>query len=42
LQIIDGLGPRGGSIHSKDEFIEIKSLEGRVAALAEYLEFLIK
>lgn len=42
LQIIDGLGPRGGSIHSKDEFIEIKSLEDRVTALAEYIEFLIK
>lgn len=42
LQIIDGLGPRGGSIHSKDEFIEIKSIEQRVIALAEYLEYLIE
>ena len=41
LQIIDGLGPRGGSIHSKEEFIEIKSIEDRVNALSEYLEYLL-
>lgn len=41
LQIIDGLGPRGGAIHSKEEFIEIKSIEQRATALADYLEYLL-
>jgi acetylornithine deacetylase/succinyl-diaminopimelate desuccinylase-like protein len=41
LEIIDGLGPRGGAIHSKEEFIEVKSIELRASALAQYLDYLL-
>ena len=41
LKIVDGLGPRGGKIHSPDEFIEIKSLDSRSSALADYLSWLL-
>lgn len=41
LKIVDGLGPRGGKIHSPDEFIEMNSLEARAAALADYLSWLL-
>jgi glutamate carboxypeptidase len=34
---IDGLGPRGSGFHTKDELIEIDSLEPKVLALASYL-----
>lgn len=34
---IDGLGPRGSGFHTKDELIEIGSLEPKVEALARYL-----
>ncbi|MEZ4813660.1 MAG: M20/M25/M40 family metallo-hydrolase [Bdellovibrionota bacterium] len=34
LKILDGLGPRGGKIHSPEEFIEPESLENRASALA--------
>jgi glutamate carboxypeptidase len=34
---IDGLGPRGAGFHTKDERIEIASLEPKVLALARYL-----
>lgn len=37
LKILDGLGPRGGKIHSSEEFIEIDSLEQRADALAKSL-----
>jgi len=37
LKILDGLGPRGGKIHSSDEFIEVESLEHRADALAKSL-----
>ena len=41
LEIVDGLGPRGGSIHSKDEFVEVKSIDQRMTALAQYLDYLL-
>ncbi len=34
---IDGLGPRGAGFHTKDERIEIDSLEPKVLALARFL-----
>ena len=34
---IDGLGPRGAGFHTKDERVEIASLEPKVIALASYL-----
>lgn len=34
---IDGLGPRGSGFHTKEELIEIDSLEPKVEALARYL-----
>lgn len=34
---IDGLGPRGSGFHTKDERIEIASLEPKALALARYL-----
>ncbi len=41
LKIVDGLGARGGKIHSPDEFIEVKSLEERASGLAKYLSWLL-
>jgi glutamate carboxypeptidase len=41
LKIVDGLGLRGGKIHSSEEFAEIKSLETRSTALAEFLTWLL-
>jgi glutamate carboxypeptidase len=34
---IDGLGPRGGGFHTKDERIEIASLVPKAQALARFL-----
>lgn len=34
---IDGLGPRGSGFHTKDELIEISSLEPKAEALARFL-----
>ncbi len=36
--VLDGLGPIGGNMHTKDEFIELKSLETRARALSQFLE----
>jgi len=41
LVILDGLGPQGGGIHRKDEFIRLASLESRSEALVKFLEFAI-
>lgn len=38
LCLIDGLGPMGGGMHSKNEFITISSLESRARALTLFLE----
>jgi len=37
-KVVDGLGPRGGAIHSQDEYLEIESLEKRSSALSEFIE----
>jgi glutamate carboxypeptidase len=37
--VIDGLGARGGKIHSSDEFLFVPSLETRSEALADLLRF---
>ncbi len=37
LIIIDGLGPRGGRMHEREEFVEIASISSRALALAEFL-----
>ena len=42
LIIIDGLGARGGNIHTDREFVEVESLESRSRALAEFLGFTMK
>jgi glutamate carboxypeptidase len=34
---IDGLGPRGTGFHTKDELIEVSSLEPKALALARFL-----
>jgi glutamate carboxypeptidase len=34
---IDGMGPRGAGFHTKDEYIEIASLEPKTLALASFL-----
>lgn len=41
LKILDGLGPRGGKIHSPEEFIVASSLETRAEALARTLDYLL-
>lgn len=35
--VIDGLGPRGGKLHTPEEFVSLPSLETRARALAEFL-----
>ena len=35
--IIDGLGPVGGGMHTRDEFLDLESLERRIALIAEAL-----
>jgi len=37
LPVIDGLGPVGGKMHTKDEFIYLQSLKTRAQALAKFL-----
>ena len=37
LIVIDGLGAKGGNIHTKEEFIELSSLKTRSEALAKFL-----
>lgn len=39
LIVIDGLGGRGGGMHSAEEFVELTSLETRSQALARLLAF---
>ncbi|WP_394831545.1 M20/M25/M40 family metallo-hydrolase [Pendulispora rubella] len=35
--VLDGLGPRGGKMHTRDEYIFLPSLESRAHALSEFL-----
>jgi glutamate carboxypeptidase len=39
LVVIDGLGARGGNMHTAEEFIHLPSLRTRSEALAEFLRF---
>lgn len=41
LKILDGLGPRGGKIHSNEEFAVATSLDTRATALANAIELLV-
>ena len=40
LSIIDGLGAKGGGMHTEKEFIILSSLKTRAAVLAEFLSAL--
>lgn len=42
LPVLDGLGPRGGGMHTLREFIYLRSLETRAAALVSFLEYLAR
>lgn len=37
LPILDGLGPVGGGMHTRDEFIDLESLDRRITLLADLL-----
>ena len=38
--IIDGLGPVGGGMHTREEYLDIRSLERRIPLIAEALLFI--
>ncbi|MGE0640482.1 MAG: M20/M25/M40 family metallo-hydrolase [Thermoanaerobaculia bacterium] len=38
IPVLDGLGPVGGGMHTRDEYLELRSLRRRIALLAELLE----
>jgi glutamate carboxypeptidase len=38
IPVLDGLGPVGGGMHTREEYVEIPSLERRIALLADLLE----
>ena len=40
LSVIDGLGPVGGGMHTREEYLEIESLRRRIALIAEALIFI--
>ena len=37
VAVVDGLGPAGGGMHTRDEFLDLRSLERRVVLLADLL-----
>ena len=37
IPILDGLGPVGGGMHTREEFMELESLDRRIALLADLL-----
>jgi glutamate carboxypeptidase len=37
LPVLDGLGPIGGGMHTRDEFVDLRSLRRRIALLADLL-----
>jgi glutamate carboxypeptidase len=39
VSIIDGLGPVGGGMHTRGEYVDLRSLERRIALIAEALLF---
>lgn len=38
LPVLDGLGPVGGGMHTREEYVELRSLHRRVVLLADLLE----
>jgi len=38
LPVLDGLGPVGGGMHTREEFVELRSLRRRIVLLADLLE----
>ena len=38
IPILDGLGPTGGGMHTREEFVDLDSLDRRIVLLAELLE----
>ena len=40
VPVLDGLGPVGGGMHTRDEFVSLRSLERRIHLIAEALEML--
>jgi glutamate carboxypeptidase len=38
--VIDGLGPVGGGMHTRDEYLDLQSLERRIALIAEALLYI--
>lgn len=38
IPVLDGLGPVGGGMHTREEFVDLRSLERRIALLADLLE----
>jgi len=38
--VIDGLGPVGGGMHTRDEFLDLESLQRRIVLIAEALLFI--
>lgn len=38
IPVLDGLGPVGGGMHTRDEFLDLRSLARRVALLADLFE----
>lgn len=40
IPILDGLGPVGGGLHTRDEYVDLRSLERRIVLLADLLEAL--
>ena len=40
IPILDGLGPVGGGMHTRDEFVDLRSLERRIVLLADLFEAL--
>lgn len=39
MRVLDGLGPVGGGMHTRDEFVDLVSLERRISLIAEALIF---
>jgi len=37
VAVVDGLGPVGGGMHTRDEFLDLRSLERRIVLLADLL-----
>jgi glutamate carboxypeptidase len=38
LPVLDGLGPVGGGMHTREEYLELRSLQRRIVLLADLLE----